>query len=678
MSTGRAIATTMTGSATCKPRLTSSFPGSPVLWAGSFTTILCALLVAILVAFPPALSEAGGVPGDKALLAAREAFFAGDRARLARQAEKARGHVLAPYVDFWQLRLRLEEAAPGEVRGFLDRHKGTVLAEQLRRDWLRLLGKNGQWELFRQEYPALAKPDPEVACYALQGRLYDQRDDLLAGIKPFWRAPRPLPEGCASVADALLQSGDLTPRDLRERFRLLVRSNLMTEAERISERLPADQAPRASQIESVAKGPARFLERPEAGGGKAAWRELVIVALARLAQSDPQIAVSSWNDKLRERFPLEDRQYVWAMLATQGARRHLPEAVDWFKETGAAALSEEQLAWRARIALRQENWQEVRAAIEHMSPPVCNEPTWIYWLGRSLCALGVQEDGQRLLGQIAGEHHFYGQLAAEELGMPLTIPPKAGPPTKAELAEATARGGLKRALALYRLGLRNEATTEWMWTIRTMDDRSLLAAAELARRNGIWDRAINTADKTVALHDFTMRYPAPYGDVLAEQSRVRKLDQPWVLGLVRQESRFIADAKSPAGATGLMQLLPSTARWVAGKIGMKGFHPSRVAQPRVNVALGTFYLRHVLGGFDGNPVLAAAAYNAGPGRARRWCDAKPLEGAIYVETIPFEETRQYVKKVMANTVYYDALSGGERRSLKSRLGTIAGAGSNGR
>ncbi len=262
--------------------------------------------------------------------------------------------------------------------------------------------------------------------------------------------------------------------------------------------------------------------------------------------------------------------------------------------------------------------------------------------------------------------------------MPLTIPPKAGPPTKAELAEATARGGLKRALALYRLGLRNEATTEWMWTIRTMDDRSLLAAAELARRNGIWDRAINTADKTVALHDFTMRYPAPYGDVLAEQSRVRKLDQPWVLGLVRQESRFIADAKSPAGATGLMQLLPSTARWVAGKIGMKGFHPSRVAQPRVNVALGTFYLRHVLGGFDGNPVLAAAAYNAGPGRARRWCDAKPLEGAIYVETIPFEETRQYVKKVMANTVYYDALSGGERRSLKSRLGTIAGAGSNGR
>jgi soluble lytic murein transglycosylase len=208
-----------------------------------------------------------------------------------------------------------------------------------------------------------------------------------------------------------------------------------------------------------------------------------------------------------------------------------------------------------------------------------------------------------------------------------------------------------------------------------MDDRALLAAAELARRNKIWDRAMNTADRTVAAHDFTLRYLTPYHDVLAKQARSRRIEEPLVFGLVRQESRFIADARSPAGAAGLMQLLPSTARWVAKKIGMKGFHPSRVSRPEVNAMLGAFYLRHVLDGFRGNPVLAAAAYNAGPGRARRWCDTKPLEGAIYIETIPFSETRQYVKKVMANALYYDAILGGEPRSLKSRLGTIEGAGS---
>ncbi|MFH0934954.1 MAG: lytic transglycosylase domain-containing protein, partial [Pseudomonadota bacterium] len=195
-------------------------------------------------------------------------------------------------------------------------------------------------------------------------------------------------------------------------------------------------------------------------------------------------------------------------------------------------------------------------------------------------------------------------------------------------------------------------------------------AAELARRNELWDCAINTADRTVTMHDFTMRYLAPYSDVLSEQARTWKLDEPWVFGLVRQESRFIADARSSAGAMGLMQLLPSTARWVAKKSGMKGFHLSRVNLPKVNAELGAFYLRHLFDGLDGNLVLAATAYNAGPGRARRWRDAKPLEGAIYIETIPFEETRQYVKKVMANTVYYDALFGGEQRSLKSRMGTI--------
>ena len=279
-----------------------------------------------------------------------------------------------------------------------------------------------------------------------------------------------------------------------------------------------------------------------------------------------------------------------------------------------------------------------------MSLPARNEPAWIYWLGRSLCALGAEEDGQALFGRIAGEHHFYGQLAAEELEMPLQIPPQATPPTREELAEVAALTGLQRALILYRLGLRTEATAEWVWTVRAMDDRELLAAAELAHRNGIWDRAINTADKTVAAHDFTLRYPAHYRDVLSKQAQIRKLDEPWVFGLVRQESRFLADARSSAGAAGLMQLLPSTARWVARKIGMKGFHLSRVNRPEVNAALGAFYLRHVLDGFNGNPVLAAAAYNAGPSRARQWCDTRPLEGAIYIETIPFSETRQYVKK----------------------------------
>jgi soluble lytic murein transglycosylase len=634
---------------------------------------LWAIFAAILIALPAAASAAGASPQDKAALAARDAFLSGNEGQLARHAEKIRGHALESYVAFWRLSLRLEDAAPDELRDFLSTNAGTALAEQLRRDWLRFLGKNGQWELFRVEHPALVKADPDVACYALQERWQRQDASVSAEIRSFWKAPRMMPEGCAPVVDAMLQSGELTSQDLRDRFRLLVQANLMAEARRVSEHLPADQALSAIQINNAAEEPAGFLERSDAELRTVAGRELRIVALTSLARSDLQRAVGCWDGRLRERFPLKDQQYVWAMFATHAARHHLPEAVDWFTKAGEIPLADEQLAWRTRIALRQENWPEVKNAIARMSPAERQDPSWIYWLGRSLCALGAREEGRTFFRRIAAEHHFYGRLAAEELGIPLEIPPKAAAPTREEIAEVAAQVGMKRALTLYRLDLRKEAVAEWLWTVRTMDDRLLLAAAELARRNKIWDRAISTADRTVNEHDFTLRYLVPYHDVLSRHARSRKLDEPLVFGLVRQESRFIADAKSSAGAAGLMQLMPETARLVARKIGMKGFHPSRLIRPEVNAALGAFYLRHVLDGFKGNPVLAAAAYNAGPGRARKWRDTKPIEGAIYVETIPFAETRQYVKKVMANAVYYAAVSGGEPRSLKSRLGTIEGA-----
>jgi soluble lytic murein transglycosylase len=633
-----------------------------------------ALLAAILVALPATVFAAGVSSQDKALLAARDAFVSGDGFTLAGYVEKIRGHALESYVAFWwlRLRLRLEEAAPEELQGFLGRNAGTVLAEQMRRDWLRILGKNGQWDLFRQEFSSLVREDFEVGGYALQERWRRQDPSVFTEIRSLWKSPKAMPAGCAPVVDAMLLSGDLTPQDLRDRFRLLVRGNLIAEARRIAELMPADQAPSAIRIDDASGAPAMFLERSADGLEKAAGRELAIVALTCLARNDPRQAFHFWDGLPKEAFPLQDRQYVWAMIATHAARCHLPEALDWFGKAGEMPLSDEQLAWRARIALRLENWPEVKGAIERMSPSVRHEPTWIYWLGRSFCALGAKDEGRALLGPIAGEHHFYGRLAAEELAMPLEIPPKAAPPVREEIAEVAARAGMQRALALYRLGLRTEAAAEWRWSVHTMDDRALLAAAELARRNGIWDRVINTADRTIAEHDFSLRYPVPYSKELSKQARVRKLDEPLLFGLVRQESRFIADARSSAGAAGLMQLMPSTASLVAKKIGMKGYRPSRLGRPEVNAALGAFYLRQVLDRFGGNAVLAAAAYNAGPGRARNWCDEKSLEGAIYVETIPFSETRQYVKNVMANAVYYAALLGGEQRPLKSLLGTIGG------
>jgi soluble lytic murein transglycosylase len=300
---------------------------------------------------------------------------------------------------------------------------------------------------------------------------------------------------------------------------------------------------------------------------------------------------------------------------------------------------------------------------------VRNEPAWIYWYGRALAALGEESASRGYFLRIAGGTDFYGLLANEELGYTPALPVERHVPTDAEVAAARENAGLQRALELIRLGIRVEGVREWIYTIRHLDDVQLLAAAELARREEVYDRAIHTADRTVRLHNFALRYPAPYHDVFREYAKSHGVDESWVLGLVRQESRFNNTARSGAGAAGLMQVMPRTAKFVAHRIGLRNYRAKSVTDIETNVTLGTGYMKLVMEQL-GHPVLASAAYNAGPSRARRWRDDKALEGAIYVETIPFPETRDYVKKVMANSVFYAAVLDRGPLPLKKRLGVI--------
>ena len=615
---------------------------------------------------------------DEIFLAARAAVRAGDYDKLARYDVQLQGHVLAPYVESWILRARLDDSSPEEVRAFLVRQQGSFLAEQVRKEWLKILGKRQQWDLFRTEFPQLLGDDGEVTCYALQARWQLRDESALAEVRAQWYAPRELPQGCVPLAEVIISSGQFTSRHVWDRVRLLLETGSASAAWRAAEYLPPKEALDRGQLFSVAAGPQRYLDDKKKDLSRRPVRELTLFALQRMARNDPVAAADYWNKKLRARFSAEEQGYAWGQLALQAARRNLPQALDWYgnADVPGVALSEEQLAWRVRAALRQGNWREVKAATEKMSPLQRNEPTWVYWLGRAAQAQGNSPEAQTLFARIAGEHHFYARLAAEELGHAFTIPPKGYTPTPEDVTALARVPGFQRALALYLLGQRFESAREWIWSIRGMDDKQLLVAAEFARQNEMFDRAINTADKTLALHDFSVRYLAPYRNALGEKARAQELEEAWVLGLVRQESRFIAAVKSSAGAAGLMQLMPATAKWVAHRMGMRDYSWARVTDTDVNAALGTYYLRHVLDDLDGNPVLAAAAYNAGPGRARKWRDTRALEGAIYAETIPFNETRDYVKKVMNNTMYYSALLGGQVRSLKTRLGTIAPRGGN--
>jgi soluble lytic murein transglycosylase len=622
----------------------------------------------------PAAAAAPTTP-DEAFLAAHAAFRAGDRERLARSAPLLEGHILEQYIDYWRLKQRQEELTPTEIRGFLAKYPGSYLAERMRTDWLRELGRRGDWETFDLEVAPLTRDDLEVRCYMLLSRL--ARKDVTAydEAKELWSEPRDLPEGCGRLSDQLVERGKFSVRQVWQRARMLLGAGHVSAARATLAYLPAGEKVDDNLLNLAATTPQKLLANLPEDLKSRATREVVMFAVIRQARNEPRPAAELMKRSLNERLPAADRKYVWGYLAYEAARRLYPDANEWYAQAADAELTDEQLAWKVRAALRTTDWRSVRSAIDSMSVAAHKDAAWSYWYGRALAAERNLEGARAYYLRISTQPNFYGVLAAEALGESMYLPKTTHEATDADIARLRNNPGVARMIALYRLNLRLEGIREWIHAVRDMDDRTLIAAAELARRSDFHDRAINTADRTEKVHNFRLRYLAPFRESFKEHVQAFGLEEAWVLGVVRQESRFIVEARSPAGARGLMQLMPTTARWVARQLGMKDFTPAKVTQIDTNIVLGTRYLKYVLDDL-GHPVLATAAYNAGPGRARRWRDVKPLEGAIYVESIPFSETRDYVKKVMSNAMYYTAVLEGKPVPLKERLGVIAAKSAN--
>jgi soluble lytic murein transglycosylase len=375
----------------------------------------------------------------------------------------------------------------------------------------------------------------------------------------------------------------------------------------------------------------------------------------------------------------EEHNWTWAVIGKQAAQKLQSNAHQYFsKVTRNQDLNDDLLAWKTRAALRQGDWKAVLANVEAMEDAK-NDPTWIYWKARAQLSNNPTEvqraEALSALRNIASVKGFYEQLALEELGQVITVPAKPAPLTAQEKAAAHQNQGLQRALAAIHLGLRSEGNREWNYSTNLhtpggMSERELLAAADLACSKQVWDRCINTSDRTKTQIDLDQRFPMPLKETVLRKSKDVQLDPAYVYGLIRQESRFIMDAKSVVGASGLMQVMPATAKWTAKKIGLNNFQVPQLNEHETNVTIGTGYLKLVLDDFDGSMPLAAAAYNAGPSRSRNWRKGPVLEAAIWAENIPFSETRDYVKKVLSNTTNYAAIITGQPQSLKARLGTV--------
>lgn len=619
----------------------------------------------------PGLVHPAHAQSDADFLAAKAAYEKADRAKLAGLAGKLHGHVLEPYVEYWRLKLAIDDASADAVRDYLDRYPDTPLADKLRFDWLKALGKKGDWSRFALDYPPSSGEDVELACYGVQYRRQRDGEAALAGAQALWFTGQATPDACEPLFAALINRGDLSVADRVVRFRLASEAGNVRLAQAIATDLPGKDRITTREFGQVTRDVQRALAAGNFAWSTGSGRELALYTLERVARSDASAARPAWV-KWRDKLPEIERRYGNARLAYHAARQLNPLANDWFREAGDLPLSPEMRAWRARAALRAGAWPDVLAATDAMEESQRQEPAWRYWRARALAVEGRTTEANALFEVLAAETHFYGVLAAEQLGRRFEVPKSEPlPPSSVALAAFGTRPEVKRVVKLAELDMRAESQREWLFIVRGQPDDVLLLAADFARRVALYDRAVNAADRTATRHDYALRYMAPFRKEFDAASRNYDVDVALLYGIARQESRFSPDIVSSAGAVGLMQLMPRTARWVANQLGRSDYRESAIGDVELNTLFGAYYFKYWLDRLDHMPALAAAAYNAGPSRAQAWRPPAPLEGAVWVETIPFNETRDYVKKVLANSIVYAQSFGAPPQTLTARLGVVA-------
>jgi soluble lytic murein transglycosylase len=633
----------------------------------------------LLMALACSGSSAFGQQGDQRILAAHEALRTGDQATLSRLAATPEQHVLDHYVSYWLLLNKLARTDPPpttELAAHIAAHPDGVTAERLRLAWLKRLAADKDWGGVLQLSGDVAAPDAELRCLIWHARQRSGDPVVLREVAQQWLELADAHEACQPVLQAAVQKKTVDENAVWWHFRRQIDSRSPERAHDTLAWLHGPGHGNTKALRHVIKSPAAYLDRlPANFAVTRSGREFALAALVRLARQDALAAAARFA-RISNRLGNDELSYVHVAMALHAAQSRLPQAMDWFGAAGEVPMTDAQREWRVRAALRASDWPRVERYIKTLPQTTRAEPEWVYWSARARAAQGHISDAQTLYASIATNVDYYGLLAAEALGQPFNPPPPDTPPTAQDLANARNDPGLQRSLALYRLGLRTEAVREWIRAVQGRDAPFLVAAAHLALAEGHYDRAINTAELADPRANFDLRFITPYRNVIEPQVRNQNLDIAWVYGLMRQESRFIVPARSHAGAQGLMQVMPATGKWVAKKIGLQGYHRGMLTDPDTNVQLGTSYMRMILDDLDNHPVLAAAGYNAGPGRARRWRDTRPIDATLYVATIPIDETRDYVQKVLANAVIYAAMLEQRPQSLAARLGIIDAAPSN--
>lgn len=635
------------------------------------------LSVAMLaVSGAPAAAERDLIDQRRTYLDARAALAAGKMKPYATLSKRLTTYPLYGYLQFDELSKRLPQAKQKEVQEFLKRNADSPIAARLRALYLFQLAEKKWWKTFLAMYEPT--DDDELRCHYLQARVSTGKvSDVADEIKRTWLVPHEQPAACDAVFDAWIKAKNITPDIVWQRVRMSIDAGRISVAQGLKRFLSSADRALVDAWIRVYENPGTYLNDPLLKPDTPTVREILRLGIERIARFDVDTASARW-DELRTRYAFDKANSVRIQreIALQAAYRQHPRALEWL--IALQATDDQVTQWSARSALMKSDWPTLRAVLDALPANIQQADQWLYWRSRALAEIGTAQGEPAFQGvafealdTLASRRSFYGFLAADRLSRNYDFNHATVAYDQKDLKAIRDLPGMQRAHELLFLDFVPEARKEWVLATARMDARELQLAAVLAHHWGWHDRAIMTAARGFEFDDLDLRFPVVYRDQVDAVARRYGLDTSWVYGIMRQESAFRQDARSSAGAMGLMQLMPATASLTARLIKSPLRNNLELLDVDRNIELGSAYLKQMFDQNNGNQVLATASYNAGPHRVKQWIPTTEQPADIWIELIPYRETREYVKRVLTYSTIFDDRLNGVARRMTLRMPQIA-------
>jgi len=581
---------------------------------------------------------------------------------------------LKPYLDYAELTLDLSRTDATQVKAFLAGQDETALGSRLRTAWLKHLGANERWSEFLEYYRPSSSN--ELRCLHLKALMAGgKKKEAMDQAKPLWLTSDALPETCVPLLEQLHKDGGISPTLVWERLDLIrgtrgkERLPLMRDLKRF---LPAKEyAWHNLWMQSLGE-PERVLSSPLMNQQHPSRDLLVVHSIIRLGWKNREGALAQW-DRFKDLLAPAQKKRVEKGLGSVLAHRRHPQALAFLGKVKSCSQMPGLCELRVRHALRRLDWRLVSGWIDEMPKNMQLDEEWRYWKARALEQTGHKAEAGKLYQEVAQDRSYYGFLAADRIGKTYRLEHLEVAAPGTELRALASQPAFQRAQELYLLGRKSPAQTEWYWATRNLDQNGLKLAAKLAYQWGWSHRAIMTLLPTGYWDDLEIRFPVEFREQVEAEAKVLGISSAWIFAILRQESSFAADARSPVGALGLMQLMPHTAQIMAKKLDMGALKEADILAPKNNIRLGSRYLKQLHEEYNGEILLATPSYNAGPHRTRAWLPDTAMPADLWVEFIPFDETRLYVKRVMSYTAIYESRLDMKVIRLKDRMPDLSKA-----